>query len=592
MPALLRSCLPLLVVALAAGEAEWAAWKDLEAQRQAAAAAAREAEDLLELIGEQLPAGADAALDAAREQLRAAEAAEQVLVEGAALGGPQERERLARAERSAALEVMLSTGATWRSKQAAAQAARAAATAALAKLPSDDLAVLAEAARARAQADALAGELDGVREVWRNRATLAAVNERITAARTEVDAAAKPVQEQLSAARKGQHAARKALNAAELTAGKNTATGQPIAARYAEQEALAAELGTQMKAAEAALRGAGWTEVKAQVEPIGPPKREKDKPSPVKATLRIPPECATIRAVLLSFMGTIDHDLHVDVMAREEGVAIAKVDGLGVFPPGHPLAGQRLLELLAALAQQSGHPELAHAPWIAAGCSTTTLTARNIGYWRPERTVAVISFAGGNLHQMVAPGTSLAGVPFLAINGELECFGPESKEGYKDGIRPEYGRQTQWVLIREQLRRWRAKDPEHLVSLLVLPRADHARWQRGASPATAEFLRAALHARLPATPGPDGGMRCRQVAAASGWLTDADLCAPRHPRAPEPDYTGPRDQAFWHPSQAAAAAAEDFHRGIFILPDPTPDYPVPAAWPEQAAPAVDPAPAP
>ena len=77
--------------------------------------------------------------------------------------------------------------------------------------------------------------------------------------------------------------------------------------------------------------------------------------------------------------------------------------------------------------------------------------------------------------------TLMVQVPFLAMNGEFEWCGPVGG-GHASGaagIRPEYGNQTQWVMIREQmLRLWRNKQ-EHRMTLVVVPNADHGAWDVG-----------------------------------------------------------------------------------------------------------------
>ena len=60
-------------------------------------------------------------------------------------------------------------------------------------------------------------------------------------------------------------------------------------------------------------------------------------------------------------------------------------------------------------------------------------------------------------------------MPFVAVNGEFEEYGPEG--GGKGGIRPQWGSQTQWVMIREQMLRRRKQDAANLMNLIVLPMA-------------------------------------------------------------------------------------------------------------------------
>jgi len=322
-----------------------------------------------------------------------------------------------------------------------------------------------------------------------------------------------------------------------------------------------------------------WTTVKSRL-PIPPEalqeksgQRRRKKPIR-ESILSLPPESSRIRAVFLAFSGAIAGDAYVRGVCARMSIAIVRLRDhrVGIFNY-RAEAPAALLEHLDALAGKSGHPEVATAPWVTAGCSTTTLTARNIAYWKPERTICAISFAGGNLHQNTDPTLTLKGVPFLCITGEWERYGPEG------GIRPEYGLQTQWVMIREQLLRWRAKDPSYLVSLLVVPEKDHARWDSCVSRYTGRFIAKALDARVPASTG-NGPAICRPIDPTSGWLTCRDINTPRHPPAPYAEFGGKPEKAFWHFDRILAEEEGVVHAPLW-LPDPSRENPVPADWPRK-----------
>ena len=377
----------------------------------------------------------------------------------------------------------------------------------------------------------------------------------------------------------------KSIDAAAKTlkeAGKNLETileqvakldpeGAKIAQKLQNAEESQKTLSASQAVLHQSLRGA-WTTVKVTSPvPNATAGNKKARPAP-SADMQIPADCKQIRGILFSFMGTVEHDPLVMQVLREENFVQIKLREVGLFT----VTGQdpaTFDALLAALAQASKHPELVHVPWLTAGCSTTTITARNIAYWKPERCLGVIHFAGGNMHQSLPPAPcSLAGIPLLAVNGEWECFGPEG------GIRPEYGRQTQWIMIREQFLRLRRQDPRHFLSLLVIPRANHAGWSWTASPIAALFVRKAIKARLPEVQGlPSAPITCKTIV--SGWLSDADICEPKQAPAPEGTFAGKPDQAFWHLDEEMAKMIEEYHRGKFLLPDPSKKNPVPADWP-------------
>jgi hypothetical protein len=302
-----------------------------------------------------------------------------------------------------------------------------------------------------------------------------------------------------------------------------------------------------------------------------PDKRGKPQ-EPEKVSLWIPPNCDYIRGVVIA-SGQVKSFATGDRLraaAMQAGLAT-------MYMPNMSFDGkeswQRLDELLPRLAEASGHEELKGAPILTAGLSASVLATRNFAYERPDRMIGTVQIAGGNMHHKIMDASqSLSGVPFLAINGELEWCGPEG------GIRPEYGRQTQWLMLREQLLRRRRADPNHLMSFVVVPGGDHGHWDRDLA---ALFLMKAAEYRI-SDGRRDGSTpaRCIELTAKDGWLTDADLDHPQHRPAPWDQYAGDKTEAFWHLDRQMAEAVRDYHQGRFILPDPTKQAPVPSDWPK------------
>jgi hypothetical protein len=197
----------------------------------------------------------------------------------------------------------------------------------------------------------------------------------------------------------------------------------------------------------------------------------------------------------------------------------------------------------------------------------------------PERVFGVVHVAGGNMQEMPDGGRGMVQVPFFAHNGEFEWCGPVGggHASGKFGIRPEYGNQTQWVMLREQmLRLWRGRR-EHRMSFVVVPNADHGAWDVGL---TAMFVRKAAQCRLPKEKR-DGSTPavCQSLPVEKGWLSDADLDHPTHEPAAFAAYKGDKDNTFWHFDEEMARAVVQYHNGNFLLPDPTKKSPVPADWP-------------
>jgi hypothetical protein len=359
--------------------------------------------------------------------------------------------------------------------------------------------------------------------------------------------------------------------------------GQKIAAEIAALEEESGRLRADISQKQREAAGSGWKTVKVDL-PVPEAEQKRAKGNVVReSTIELPPGHERVRAVFLSFAAGISGDSYVRGVCAAEGVAIVRMSDrrIGKFDYSGE-APAVLTEYLDALAAKSGHPEVRTAPWVTAGCSASTLTARNVGYWKPERTVCAISFAGGNLHQNIDPARTLKGVPFLCINGEFEPCGPEGG-GHASGvfgIRPEYGLQTQWVMIREQLLRWRAQDPAYLVNLIVLPGAGHASGSIHMSRPMGIFIRKAIRARVPKTE-PQAGepVQCLPIRPESGWLTDQDITTPAYPPTAGSQFKGNPAKAFWHFDKEMAEATEAVHRGGIWLPDPTKQRPVPADWP-------------
>lgn len=348
----------------------------------------------------------------------------------------------------------------------------------------------------------------------------------------------------------------------------------------AECDALAreqSELETRLAALTKASFGdrGAWKMVEAAFDL--PPGKDGKTVGAVKVRLWHLPDVKAIRGLIvraldhpLLLMAAADCDMaFVDVRAPR-GVDIIE---------GEPSCFDRAL---AKAAEASGHPEVAYLPFLSKGTSAGVLFARNMGFRKPHRCIGVVHHAGGNLHHSRrSPPRWMPHVPFLAINGEFERYGPEGG-GHSSGIhgiRGTYGKQTQWVMCREQLLRMRRRDPNHLISLVVQPRGDHATWDDEMWWITAMFVRKAAKARIPVMQKlPATDVRCVPLKASDGWLSDSRLDHPRHPHAAYADYKGDRIEAFWHLDREMADAVAAYHKDEFYLPDLSLKHPVDPGW--------------
>jgi hypothetical protein len=286
-----------------------------------------------------------------------------------------------------------------------------------------------------------------------------------------------------------------------------------------------------------------------------------------KALLWLPPQSKTIRGLLAGGQLGIELEMFLDAEVRkacaDNDLAIVYFAPhlSGVFhywEPGNRDA-QRWLKALDDLAKRSGHPELKRAPWITVGHSTAGIFCRNVAYWSPRRVAGILHVKSGNFHQKehLPPGGSLTGVPLLAINGQFETFGPEG------GLRPELGRETQWVFVLKDIQTFRKQDPNHLMSLLLDLGGDHFHGSPELSRHAALFIRKTAKYRIPEKLPPGSGeVECLRLRAEDGWLSDPDLYHSSHAPAAYNEYGGDKSKALWHYDEETARAVALHHRNL------------------------------
>ena len=279
----------------------------------------------------------------------------------------------------------------------------------------------------------------------------------------------------------------------------------------------------------------------------------------------LPPASKTLRGLLIGGKIGIELELALDPEIRK---ACADNDiGIIYFLPHisklfhyweeGATDAARLLKTIDGIAELTGHPEIKRVPWITMGHSTGGMFCRNVAYWQPARVGGIIHVRSGNLFQTVhyPPSGSLAGVPFLAVNGQFETHGP------RGGNRPELGRETLIYFNREDMQKLQQLDPNHLAALLVEPGGDHFHDSVETSACIALFIRKIAHYRLPGTLPPGGGtVKVMPIKREDGWLSDADLYDRKHTTAPFADYTGDKAKAWWHFDGEIAKAGDALQR--------------------------------
>ena len=283
--------------------------------------------------------------------------------------------------------------------------------------------------------------------------------------------------------------------------------------------------------------------------PRAPNKQGKPQP-PWQIECWLPAKCDYVQGVVVA------HPMIEDVATGSQCRRAAADAGLGtmVFPAfsqNGDETWQRLDTVFDQWAEATKHPEIRGAPVLTAGLSASVLWARLVAYARPQRVLGIVHAAGGNLHHHYPKGKTLSGVPFIAMNGQFESCGPEG------GIRPHLGLETQWYLVGDTMLDRRKQDPDHLMSLVVVPGKGHTAWNHELA---ALFIRKAAQYRAPKERR-DGTKpaKCLSLRAEDGWLTDRNVKYPRHEPAPYADYRGDKSDAFWHFDEEMAKAVRQYH---------------------------------
>ena len=194
--------------------------------------------------------------------------------------------------------------------------------------------------------------------------------------------------------------------------------------------------------------------------------------------------------------------------------------------------GNAVLRALAALADASGHPELAWSPLFFDGWSWGGQFAYHFTVWRPDRVLGFITQKGG-LHDTGPAGAAIQ-VPGYLIVGENDA---PYRIANLTGI---------FLAHRPLGARW---------SLAMQPDAAHERVTDRAL--LDGFFHAVVARRLPAEIPPDGPVVLQDIPQDAGWLGEratarigAHAC-----------FGAPADTACWFPARGVAFGWQDFVSG-------------------------------
>ena len=262
---------------------------------------------------------------------------------------------------------------------------------------------------------------------------------------------------------------------------------------------------------------------------------------PFTAYLWIPPTARSVRGLIVTQQNVgeqpfVEHPAIRAACAKNDFAILWCCPAIDIrFEHERPAAVRVLEETLAKLGEVSGYSEIARAPWITFGHSTTTTFARNLAEARPDRTIAILSAKGG----IMLPVTG--SLPGVYSGGQF----PEWRQPTHDWTT--HGRSLPGLAkIREELRtRWRP------VSLVEEYGGGHFDY----TPRYLEFLALYLDKAIQARLNGDGTLR--QIRDDEGCVVDIRPPLPKPPLTITPfaNATGELRNAPWFFDRELAVAA-------------------------------------
>jgi hypothetical protein len=287
----------------------------------------------------------------------------------------------------------------------------------------------------------------------------------------------------------------------------------------------------------------------------------------------IPPAADRIRGVIiggtLGAESALAQDTAVRAAAAAEKLAIIYVqphmDKIFNYKEGKgPVIFQKVFD---SVAEASGYPEIAVAPFFSIGHSMACHYATAVAAWNPSRCFGVLVFKGALVLPDYDPQADISGIPILALQGQFEQFGPSPT-----GLLRDYeDRETCWKKNRESYLRLRQANPRMLISLIVEAGATHGTWSARDGQYIALFIRKAAQVRIPDWPADaKRPVECKEIDVTTGALTNSAITNPRAARpAAYKNYQGDRSRslpwqvAYWHVDLELAQAFDAYHAGRF-----------------------------
>lgn len=279
------------------------------------------------------------------------------------------------------------------------------------------------------------------------------------------------------------------------------------------------------------------------------------------AYLWVPEGCKQVKAVMLSQQNMTEEAIYKNprFQAKMKKLGVAMVWVAPAFNNNwDPNSGAQNIfeELMANLADNSGHLEIAKAPMIPLGHSAQATFPWNFAAWNPDRTLCIISFHGD------APRTNLCG--YGAANVE---WGRNRNIDGIPGLMVE-GEYEWWEARVNPALAFRIMYPESCISFLCDTGRGHFDCGDRTADYIAKFIQKSLEQRLNA----DGSLR--KLNPKEGYLAErfhSDMIgtdgadkgkAPENANTSRPQpapyalYKGDKHDAFWYFDKEMAELTE------------------------------------
>lgn len=285
----------------------------------------------------------------------------------------------------------------------------------------------------------------------------------------------------------------------------------------------------------------------------------------IRAYLWIPPESKKLRGLLIGGQTLMEEKFVTDPLIRK---ACSETDlGIVYFNPAlDPVfdpkkSGKILLEVLDKLAEISDYNEIKIIPWMPFGHSVSSIFAKNVAYWKPERCFAVFLQKGGGIEPPDWATNNVKCIPVMILKGQFEEFGP----GPSGVLRDFETREVGWQYLSSNISKMRHEDKRWLVSLLIHPGGSHMTWPSEVGHIIGMFIKKSAEIRIPKSFEDDKVVLLNPVDHDKGAVTAVNPMGENFALAAD-KYRGELSNTMWHCDLELAETINNFHSRLKLKP--------------------------